>query len=43
MKLKCKKCGNKEDFYILEKFSGVAELIVDADGELTNYNADAYD
>ena len=43
MKLKCKKCGNGEDFFIIEKFSGVAELRVDADGKLTDYNADAYD
>lgn len=43
MKLKCKKCGNEENFYIIEKFSGVAELCVDSEGELTNYNADAYD
>lgn len=43
MKLKCKKCGNEEDFFIIEKFSGVAELCVDADGELTDHNSDAYD
>ena len=43
MKLKCKKCGNEDDFYIKEKFSGVTELCVDADGELTDYNSDAYD
>lgn len=43
MKLKCKKCGNEEDFFIIEKFSGTTELWVDADGKLTDYNADAYD
>lgn len=43
MKLKCKKCGNGEDFFIIEKFSGVAELRIDSEGELTDYNADAYD
>ncbi|MBS4881912.1 MAG: hypothetical protein KHZ82_02480 [Peptoniphilus harei] len=43
MKLKCKKCGNEEDFFIIEKFSGVAKLWVDSEGKLTNYNADAYD
>lgn len=42
MKLKCKKCGNEDDFYIREKFFGVTELCVDADGELTD-NADVYD
>ena len=40
MKLKCKKCGNEDDFYIREKFFGVTELCVDADGELTDDNAD---
>lgn len=43
MKLKCKKCGNEDDFYIIEKFSGVTELCVDSEGELTDYNADAYE
>lgn len=43
MKLKCKKCGNDEDFYIIEKFFGVAELCVNGDGELTDYNSDAYE
>lgn len=43
MKLKCKKCGNEEIFYIKEKFSGITELCVDSNGELTNYNANAYD
>lgn len=43
MKLKCKKCGNDEFFYIKEKFSGETELVVDALGELTNLNAGAYD
>lgn len=43
MKLKCKKCGNEENFYIIEKFSGVAELEVDSEGELTDYNSDTYD
>lgn len=41
--MKCKKCGNKENFFIIEKFSGVSELIVDAAGELTNDNRGAYD
>lgn len=35
MTLKCKKCGNDENFFIKEKFSGVAELIVDSNGKLT--------
>lgn len=43
MKLKCKKCGNEEDFYIREKFFGVTELCVNGDGELTDYNSDAYE
>lgn len=43
MKLKCKKCGNEEDFFIIEKFFGTTELWVDADGKLTDYNADVYD
>lgn len=43
MKLKCKKCGNEEDFFIIEKFSGVAELCVDSEGEPTDKNAGAYD
>ncbi|WP_277260785.1 hypothetical protein [Peptoniphilus lacrimalis] len=43
MKLKCKKCGNGENFFIIEKFSGTTELRVDSEGELTNDNADAYD
>lgn len=43
MKLKCKKCGNDEYFYIKEKFSGKTELVVDASGELTNWNSGAYD
>lgn len=43
MKLKCKKCGNEEYFYIKEKYSGKTELIVDKNGELTFYNAGAYD
>ena len=43
MKLKCKKCGNEELFYIKENFSGCAELCVDSAGELTNYNESAYD
>lgn len=43
MKLKCKKCGNDEFFYIKEKFSGQTELEVDALGELTFGNAGAYD
>lgn len=41
--MKCKKCGNEENFFIKEKFSGVAELIVDSRGELTFDNAGAYD
>lgn len=43
MKLKCKKCGNDEFFYIKEKFSGETELEVDALGELTFRNSGAYD
>ena len=43
MKLKCKKCGNEEFFYIKEKFSGNTELVVDSLGELTDLNAGAYD
>lgn len=43
MKLKCKKCGNEEYFYIKQKFSGIAELIIDKNGELTFDNAGAYD
>ena len=43
MKLKCKKCGNEEDFFIIEKFSGFAELCVDSEGEPTDNNAGAYD
>lgn len=43
MKLKCKKCGNEEYFYIIEKFSGVTELCVDPNGELTDGNSDAYE
>ena len=43
MKLKCKKCGNEENFFIIEKFSGVTELCVDSEGELTNDNVYAYD
>ena len=43
MKLKCKKCGNEEYFYIKQKFSGIAELIVDKNGNLTFDNAGAYD
>ena len=42
MKLKCKKCGNEELFYIKEKFSGETELVVDALGEMNDLNADAY-
>lgn len=30
MKLKCKKCGNEDNFFIIEKFSGVTELCADA-------------
>lgn len=43
MKLKCKKCGNEEYFYIKEKFSGETELVVDGSGDLTDLNVDAYD
>ena len=43
MKLRCKKCGNDEYFYIKEKFSGETELEVDALGEFTTFNAGAYD
>lgn len=43
MKLKCKKCGNEEYFYIKEKYSGKTELIVDKNGDLTFDNAGAYD
>lgn len=43
MKLICKKCGNEEYFYIKEKFSGETNLEVDASGELTDWNAGAYD
>ncbi len=43
MKLKCKKCGNEEYFYIKEKFSGKTELEVDSLGKLTDMNAGAYD
>ena len=43
MKLKCKKCGNEENFFIIEKFFGVTELRVDSEGELTDGNSDAYD
>lgn len=43
MKLKCKKCGNDEYFYIKERFFGNTELEVDASGELTDWNSDAYD
>lgn len=42
MKLKCKKCGNEEYFYIKEKFFGEAELVVDDSGDLTDLNAGAY-
>lgn len=43
MKLKCKKCGNEEYFYIKEKYSGKTELEVDSLGKLTDMNAGAYD
>lgn len=43
MKLKCKKCGNEEYFYIKEKFSVKTELEVDSLGKLTDMNAGAYD
>lgn len=43
MKLKCKKCGNDEFFYIKEKYSGQTELEVDSLGEPTLGNAGAYD
>lgn len=43
MKLKCKKCGNEEYFYIKEKFSGKTELEVDSLGKLTDMNAGVYD
>lgn len=43
MKLKCKKCGNEEYFYIKEKFSGKTELEVDSLGKRTDMNAGAYD
>lgn len=43
MKLKCKKCGNEEYFYIKEKFLGKTELEVDSLGKLTDMNAGAYD
>lgn len=43
MKLKCKKCGNEEYFYIQEKFSGKTELEVDSLGKLTDMNAGVYD
>lgn len=43
MKLKCKKCGNEESFYIRQKFSGIAESIVDKNGDLTFDNARALD
>ena len=42
MKLKCKKCGNEEYFYIKEKFFGETELVVDGSGDLTDLNAGAY-
>lgn len=43
MKLKCKKCGNEESFYIWQKFSGIAEFMVDKNGDLTFDNTEALD
>ncbi|MDY4128958.1 hypothetical protein [Peptostreptococcus porci] len=43
MNLKCKKCGNGEDFYIKERYWGEITLHVYTNGDISEYNSDAYD
>lgn len=43
MKLKCKRCGNEDLFYVKEKYSGDNHYVVNNQGEDTDYNAGIYD
>lgn len=46
MKLKCKKCGNEDLFYMKEKYSGTFNYIVNNLGEEaynSGYNSSMYD
>lgn len=43
MKLKCKKCGNEDLFYVKEKYSGTCNYVVNNLGEGTDYNSGIYD